>query len=112
MLFISIGSFVSYLAGRLIKAIQHENALRALFEQTLVGTGDGVISTDGQKLVRVLNPTAEPLTGWSRSRLNNPYKIFLYGLALDPFRKLLSEATTSILWLKPGWLMPAVMIGK
>src|SRR5690349_20992993 len=45
-LFLAVGSFISYLAGRLQKASRHENALRLLFQQTLVSIGDAVISTD------------------------------------------------------------------
>lgn len=42
VLFLIISSFISYLAGRLINARRHENALRLLFQQTLESIGDAV----------------------------------------------------------------------
>lgn len=65
-LFFCIGSLISYLAGRLFNATQHENALRTLFEQTLNSIGDAVLSIDEEKRVRLVNPVAERLTGWTQ----------------------------------------------
>ncbi|MCU1330353.1 MAG: sensor signal transduction histidine kinase, partial [Bryobacterales bacterium] len=67
-LFIAVAGFMSYQAGRLINATQHANALRELFQQTLVSIGDGVVSTDEEQRVRLLNPAAEQLTGWSQAK--------------------------------------------
>jgi PAS domain S-box-containing protein len=64
MLFVGIGSFISYLAGRLIESRKHEKALRLLFQQTLVSIGDALISIDDEQRVRLMNPVAERLTGW------------------------------------------------
>lgn len=67
VLFLGIGGFISYLVGRLIDAERHENALRLLFQQTLVSVGDGLISTDTEKRIRLMNPVAEQLTGWTEA---------------------------------------------
>jgi PAS domain S-box-containing protein len=67
-LFVGVAGFMSYQAGRLIKATQRANALRELFQQTLASIGDGVVSTDEEKRVRLLNPVAEQLTGWSQAK--------------------------------------------
>lgn len=67
VLFLGIGGFISVLAGRLLDARSHENALRLLFEQTLVSIGDAVISTDEEKRVRFMNRVAERLTGWKEA---------------------------------------------
>src|SRR4051794_4301247 len=64
-IFIVIGTFISYLAGRLKDSGMHENALRLLFQQTLHSIGDAVISTDGEKRIRLMNDVAEQLTGWT-----------------------------------------------
>jgi PAS domain S-box-containing protein len=57
-LFLFFGTLVSYLAGQIL-------ALRRVFERTLFSIGDAVISTDKNGRVRLMNPTAERLTGWT-----------------------------------------------
>jgi len=64
VLFLGVSGYISYLAGDLLDATKQENALRVLFQQTLISIGDAVISTDSEKRVRLLNPVAENLTGW------------------------------------------------
>jgi len=98
-LFLSVGSFISYLSGRLQKASLHENALRLLFQQTLVSIGDAIISTDEQKTVRLLNPVAERLTGWSSAEARGRpiQEIFSVvqegtdGVAVDPVDRVLQS---------------------
>jgi hypothetical protein len=46
---------ISYLSGRLIEATRQENALRLLFQQTLVSIGDAVISTTDDQRIRLMN---------------------------------------------------------
>jgi PAS domain S-box-containing protein len=67
ILFVTISSFISIVCGRLIEARKHESALRTLFQQTLVSIGDGLISVDTGQCVRLMNPVAEQLTGWTQS---------------------------------------------
>jgi PAS domain S-box-containing protein len=50
----------------LIETRKHENALRILFQQTLVSIGDGLISVDTRQRIRLMNPVAEQLTGWTQ----------------------------------------------
>jgi PAS domain S-box-containing protein len=73
LLYMTIGAFISYQAHRLIRATQHENALRGLFEQTLMSIGDAVISTDDEMRVRLMNSVAEQLTGWTQAEANGKY---------------------------------------
>jgi PAS domain S-box-containing protein len=67
VLFLSFSSFISYMAGRLLDSRKHQNALRVLFQQTLLSMGDALISVDAEQRVRLLNPIAEKLTGWTQS---------------------------------------------
>lgn len=66
-LFVTTGAVISYLGGRAVDATLHENALRILCQSTLVSIGDAVISTDDEKCVRLMNPVAESLTGWTEA---------------------------------------------
>lgn len=66
-LFIVTSAVVSYLGGRLIDSTLREHALRILCQSTLVSIGDAVISTDEEKCVRLMNPVAESLTGWTEA---------------------------------------------
>lgn len=83
-LFVAVGGLISYLAGRLQDATLHQNALRILFQQTLTSVGDGIISTDEQQRVLLMNPVAENLTGWSQQEargrpLADVFRIFREG---------------------------------
>ena len=68
LLFVAVSSFISYLCGRLIETRKHENALRILFEQTLISMSDGLISVDTAQRVRLMNSVAEQLTGWTQAQ--------------------------------------------
>jgi two-component system, cell cycle sensor histidine kinase and response regulator CckA len=57
--FILSGLLIAWLVG----ALQYH---RDLAKYTLLSVGDGVITTDRQNCVRVMNPLAEALTGWSK----------------------------------------------
>ena len=70
-LFVTISGFISYLCERLIETRKHENAVRVLFEQTLISMSDGLISVDTAQRVRLMNPVAEQLTGWTQAEAKN-----------------------------------------
>ena len=57
--FVLSGILIAWLVG----ALQYH---RDLASYTLLSVGDGVITTDRRSCVRVMNPLAEALTGWSR----------------------------------------------
>jgi len=57
--FVLSGVLIAWLVG----ALQYH---RDLASYTLLSVGDGVITTDRRNCVRVMNPLAEALTGWSR----------------------------------------------
>jgi two-component system cell cycle sensor histidine kinase/response regulator CckA len=57
--FILSGFLIAWLVG----ALQYH---RDLAKYTLLSVGDGVITTDRRNCVRVMNPLAEALTGWSK----------------------------------------------
>lgn len=57
--FILSGLLIAWLVG----ALQYH---RDLARYTLLSVGDGVITTDRRNCVRVMNPLAEALTGWSK----------------------------------------------
>jgi two-component system cell cycle sensor histidine kinase/response regulator CckA len=54
--------FSGLLISGLVGALQYH---RDLAKHTLLSVGDGVITTDNRSRVRVMNPLAEALTGWS-----------------------------------------------
>ena len=47
-------------------AYQSENRLHELFERTLYSIGDGIIATDLEGKVTLMNPAAEEHTGWKK----------------------------------------------
>ena len=57
--FVVSGLLISWLVG----VLEYH---RDLAKYTLLSVGDGVITTDGRSRVRVMNPLAEALTGWSK----------------------------------------------
>ena len=57
--FVLSGVLIAWLVG----ALQYH---RDLARYTLLSVGDGVITTDRRNCVRVMNPLAEALTGWSK----------------------------------------------
>jgi PAS domain-containing protein len=57
--FVLSGLLIAWLVG----ALQYH---RDLARYTLLSVGDGVITTDRRNCVRVMNPLAEALTGWSK----------------------------------------------
>jgi PAS domain S-box-containing protein len=67
VVFLLLSGFVSFFCARLANATRQENAFRLLFQQTFVSIGDGVISTDNDGRVRLMNPVAEQLTGWTEA---------------------------------------------
>lgn len=67
---------------------QTEQAWRASEERfriTLMGVGDGVISTDARGMVELLNPVAESMTGWSQEEAK--------GRPLEEVFKIVNEYT-------------------
>jgi PAS domain S-box-containing protein len=54
-------------AASMRRAAQLVHQEREWFEVTLLGIGDGVIATDAQGRVILLNPVAQALTGWSQA---------------------------------------------
>ncbi|MBC7820658.1 MAG: PAS domain S-box protein, partial [Planctomycetaceae bacterium] len=83
-LFVAISSLISYLAGKRLDATRHENALRILFQQTFISIGDAVITTDDEKGIRLMNPVAEQLTGWTQAEakghsIDEVFRIFKEG---------------------------------
>ena len=65
---------VDYIAERLGRIVERTRSQRALREReqwldtTLRSIGDGVIATDAQGRVTLMNPVAETLTGWTESQ--------------------------------------------
>jgi two-component system cell cycle sensor histidine kinase/response regulator CckA len=57
--FLLSGLLIAWLVG----ALQYH---RDLARYTLLSVGDGVITTDRRSCIRVMNPLAEALTGWSK----------------------------------------------
>ena len=57
--FVLSGILIAWLVG----ALQYH---RDLASYTLLSVGDGVITTDRRNCIRVMNPLAEALTGWSK----------------------------------------------
>lgn len=62
----------SYIFGAIVNDITKQKALeeaiyteKELFRTTLMSVGDGIISTDENGKVHMMNPVAEKLTGWS-----------------------------------------------
>jgi PAS domain S-box-containing protein len=71
-LFLILGTLVSWSEQkvlherrRAVAAEEAERNQRTLFQQTLAGIGDGVISTARDLRIEFMNPVAEALTGWS-----------------------------------------------
>lgn len=64
-LYVAFGTLISFLSGARKDALYRESMLRALFEQTFVSIGDAVIVADAGKRVRIVNPVAEQLTGFT-----------------------------------------------
>jgi len=67
VLYLFSGTFVSYLAGRVLDAKEREKSMRLVFQQTLMSIGDAVISVDSSQKIDIMNPVAEQLTGWSEA---------------------------------------------
>jgi PAS domain S-box-containing protein len=67
VVFLGLSVLLSYVCARLVDATRQESALRVVFQQTLSSIGDGVISVDNDARVRLMNPVAEQLTGWSEA---------------------------------------------
>ncbi|MBF7097309.1 PAS domain-containing protein [Alkalibacter mobilis] len=61
---------------------------KELFKTTLLSVGDGVISTDKNGNIKVMNPIAEKLTGWSQNQA--------YGKPLDLVLDIINENTRKI----------------
>lgn len=59
------------------------------YRTTLLSVGDGVISTDGNGNITVMNPVAEKLTGWSQKEAK--------GQPLDDVFKIIDEVTGRLL---------------
>ena len=78
LFFLFLGSFISYLCGSLATSRRNEEALRLTFQQTLLGIGDAIISTDSDRRIRIMNRAAEQLTGWSREAAGHHsiYEVF------------------------------------
>ena len=65
--FLAVSAIISYFAGARMQAQLRESELRLLFQQTLLSIGDGVISTDSEKRVMLMNRVAEDLAGWTHA---------------------------------------------
>ena len=64
--------------AKLIKIQAAYNIEKQLFEKTLMGIGDAVISTDQNKKILFLNKVAETVTGWSQKEAlgKSVYEVF------------------------------------
>ncbi len=67
LLFLGVGASISVLGGWLHRSRIRETAARKHYEQTLLGIGDAVLSTDTEGKVLLMNRVAEDLTGMSVS---------------------------------------------
>ena len=63
--FVAEGSVISFLCDLRLRAAQQLFAQRKWFQVTIGSVGDGVIATDMDGRVTLLNATAERLTGWT-----------------------------------------------
>lgn len=68
VLFIGTGAFISYVTEALRRARQHADAERATLAAALLSIGDGVIVSDDDGRVTLMNSVAQQLTGWTLAR--------------------------------------------
>ena len=67
VLFIAMGAFIAGVTGALRRAERRADAERSTLAATLLSIGDGVIVTDLDARISMMNRVAEQLTGWSSS---------------------------------------------
>jgi len=65
IIFLGVGTSISFLAGLLRAQYRRVDQQRGLLAVTLASIGDGVIVTDRQGRITFLNHEAERLTGWT-----------------------------------------------
>jgi PAS domain S-box-containing protein len=63
--FLAVSGVIVFLADRAMRASRRERALREWSEVSLKSVGDGVIVTDVEGRVLMMNAVAEQITGWS-----------------------------------------------
>ncbi|HXW04292.1 MAG TPA: ATP-binding protein [Vicinamibacterales bacterium] len=68
LLFVAAGSFISALTEALHRAERRAYLERSTLAATLLSIGDGVIVTDAEARLTMMNAVAEQLTGWSAGR--------------------------------------------
>jgi PAS domain S-box-containing protein len=65
LVFLGISGFIAHLASARRRSEASERRQRSWFEATVAGMGDALLATDDRGLVRLMNPVAEALTGWT-----------------------------------------------
>ena len=65
VLFVAIGTFLSYLSEALRESQRRTDAERATLKAALLSIGDGVIVSDRDGRITLMNTVAEQLTGWT-----------------------------------------------
>jgi len=84
-LFTGIGLFLCTLISSLATSRRRAEAERATLKATLLSIGDGVIVSDRDGRVTLMNPVAEQLTGWTLTRAS--------GRPVSEVFRIASEAT-------------------
>ena len=81
----TIYALINSLEKQVEDRTQELNESKEYFETTLLSVGDGIIATDGQGLITVVNPVIEELTGWSKENI--------YGRPLEEVLTIVYEST-------------------
>jgi PAS domain S-box-containing protein len=65
LVFVGVSCFIGYLSAARRRSVVLERQQRRWFYATVSSIGEAVIATDAQGRVRLMNPVAESLTGWT-----------------------------------------------
>jgi PAS domain S-box-containing protein len=98
-LFLAIGTFLSYLSEALRDSQQRTDAERATLKAALLSIGDGVIVSDRDGRITLMNTVAEQLTGWTLQAAEGRFVREVFHIVSesthepveDPVRQVLTE---------------------